>query len=137
MHTEFPYILGTLSTGESVPLLQADRRRHIYIVGQTGTGKTGLLTNLMRADLLGGAGFCFLDPHGDASKDIAAMTPDERIDHVIYLDPSDPTHTFAYNPLSGVPLDERATATANIVSCLLYTSPSPRDGLLSRMPSSA
>ena len=116
MHTEFPYILGTLSTGESVPLLQADRRRHLYVVGQTGTGKTGLLTNLMRADLLGGAGFCFLDPHGDASKDIAAMTPDERIDHVIYLDPSDPTHTFAYNPLSNIPEAERATVAANIVS---------------------
>jgi hypothetical protein len=116
MHTDFPYILGTLSTGESVPLLQPDRRRHVYIVGQTGTGKTGLLTNLRRADLLGGAGFCFLDPHGDASQDIAAMTPDERIDHVIYLDPSDPTHTFAYNPLSEIPEAERATATANIVS---------------------
>ena len=46
------YILGTLSSGESVPLLPADRRRHVYICGMTGTGKTGLLLNLMRADLL-------------------------------------------------------------------------------------
>ncbi len=97
-----PSILGTLSSGESVPLLQADRRRHVYIVGQTGTGKTGLLTNLMHADLDGGAGFCFLDPHGDASQEIASATPPARTKDVIYLDPSDPTHTFAYNPLSGV-----------------------------------
>ena len=116
MNTNHDYILGTLSTGESVPLLQIDRRRHIYIVGQTGTGKTGLLTNLMRADFLNGAGFCFLDPHGDASQDIAAMTPEARMNDVIYLDPSDPTHTFAYNPLSNIPEHERATTAANIVS---------------------
>lgn len=70
MHTDIPNIpnlFGTLSTGESVSLMQEDRRRHVYIIGQTGTGKTGLLTNLMRADLHGGAGFCLLDPHGDAS----------------------------------------------------------------------
>jgi len=62
------YILGTLSSGECVPILPADRRRHVYIVGQTGTGKTGLLFNLMRADMEAGEGFCFLDPHGDASQ---------------------------------------------------------------------
>ncbi len=116
MRTDNSTFLGTLSTGESVPLLLEDRRRHVYIIGQTGTGKTGLLNNLMRADLSGGAGFCFLDPHGDASKQIAAATPGARMQDVIYLDPSDPTHTFAYNPLSNVPEHERATATANIVS---------------------
>jgi hypothetical protein len=108
-------ILGTLSTGEGVPLMQADRRRHVYVIGMTGTGKTGLQINLMLGDLLSGAGFCFLDPHGDASKHIASLAPPERRSDVIYLDPSDPTHTFAYNPLSGVPEHERATAAANIV----------------------
>ncbi|RNJ51396.1 type IV secretory system conjugative DNA transfer family protein [Methylocystis hirsuta] len=116
MHTDNSYILGTLTNGERVPLLQPDRRRHVYIAGQTGTGKTEQLTNLMRADLVSGAGFCFLDPHGDASRRIAGMTPRERTRGVIYLDPSDPTHTFSYNPLSGIPADKRATATANIVS---------------------
>ena len=116
MHTDYSVILGTLSTGESVPLLREDRRRHVYIIGQTGTGKTGLLANLMRCDLAGGAGFCFLDPHGDASLEIAGATPAARMNDVIYLDPSDPLRAFAYNPLSGVPETERATATANIVS---------------------
>ncbi len=110
------YILGTLSSGERVPILPADRRRHVYIVGQTGTGKTGLLFNLMRADMEAGEGFCFLDPHGDASQAIAAATPRQRMNHVIYLDPSDPTHTFAYNPLAGVAPSDRATSAANIVS---------------------
>ncbi|MFZ1964347.1 MAG: type IV secretion system DNA-binding domain-containing protein [Roseiarcus sp.] len=116
MLTNHETILGTLSTGESVPLLQADRRRHVYVVGMTGTGKTGLLLNLMHADLQAGAGFCFLDPHGDASQHIASLAPKERRTDVIYLDPSDPTHTFAYNPLSNVPEAERATIAANIVS---------------------
>ena len=116
MLTNHETILGTLSTGESVPLLQADRRRHVYVVGMTGTGKTGLLLNLMHADLQAGAGFCFLDPHGDASQHIASLAPKERRADVIYLDPSDPTHTFAYNPLSNVPEAERATTAANIVS---------------------
>ncbi len=65
---------------------------------------------------MAGAGFCFLDPHGDASQHIASLAPTERRADVIYLDPSDPTHTFAYNPLSNVPEAERATAAANIVS---------------------
>ena len=56
MLTNHETILGTLSTGESVPLLQADRRRHVYVVGMTGTGKTGLLLNLMHADLHGRRG---------------------------------------------------------------------------------
>jgi hypothetical protein len=110
------YILGTLTSGELVPVLRVDRRRHIYCCGQTGTGKTGLLFNLMRADLTAGDGFCFLDPHGDAALAIAAATPRERTNDVIYLDPSDPTHSFAYNPLAGVAEADRATSAANIVS---------------------
>ncbi len=116
MHTDNSTILGTLSTGESVPLLREDRRRHVYVIGQTGTGKTGLLANLMRADLMSGAGFCFLDPHGDASLEVAGAAPATRVNDLIYLDPSDPLYTFSYNPLAGVPATERATATANIVS---------------------
>ena len=116
MPTNHETILGALASGEPMPLLQADRRRHVYVIGMTGTGKTGLLLNMMHADLVAGAGFCFLDPHGDASQHVASLAPRERRHDVIYVDPSDPTHTFAYNPLSGVPEAERATAAANIVS---------------------
>lgn len=110
------YILGTLASGEPVPLLLPDRRRHLYLCGMTGTGKTGLLLSLMRADLMSGAGFCFLDPHGDASLAITAATPPSRVNQVIYLDPSDPTHTFAHNPLANVAEAERATSAANLIS---------------------
>ena len=117
MHTNSSgIILGTLSTDESVPLMTEDRRRHVYVIGQTGTGKTGLLTHMRRADLEAGRGFCFLDPHGAAAPRVADAVPLARMKDVIYLDPSDATHTFAYNPLSGIAAEDRATATANIVS---------------------
>jgi len=113
---DYDYILGAYSQGEYAPLYPADRRRHVWIVGQTGTGKTALLHNLMDSDLRAGRGFCFLDPHGDACKAIAATTPRFRTNDVIYFDPSDPDHAIAYNPLDGVAKDERATRAANIVS---------------------
>ena len=116
MNQDHDYVLGALLSGERVPLLAADRRRHLAVFGQTGTGKTAFILNLMKADLQGGAGFCFLDPHGDAAQDIAAMTPGGRMTQTIYLDPSDETHTFSYNPLANITAAERATAAANIVS---------------------
>jgi hypothetical protein len=114
--TQNDTILGLAHNGEAVPLLPADRRRHVYVVGQTGTGKTGLLINLMRSDLAAGRGFAFLDPHGDASREIAAATPSDRTNDVIYLDPSDRSHAFAFNPLAKIAVEDRATAAANIVS---------------------
>ena len=79
MPTNYQTILGKLAaSGEDVPLLQADRRRHVYLIGMTGTGKTGLLLNMMYGDLMTGAGFCSLDPHGDACQHIASLAPKER-----------------------------------------------------------
>ncbi|MGH8759918.1 MAG: hypothetical protein ACREVW_10465 [Burkholderiales bacterium] len=64
-------LLGTLATGEGVPLTHADRRRHLYLIGKTGTGKSTLLFNLMMADLEIGRGFALLDPHGDLAQAVA------------------------------------------------------------------
>lgn len=114
--TDDNYILGALANGERAFLTIGDRRRHLYIAGQTGAGKTGLLVNLMRADLDAGRGFCFLDPHGDAAQAVASLAPAARLNDVIYLDPSDPTRAFGLNPLSHVAEADRALAAANIVS---------------------
>jgi len=115
MHTTPDRYLGRLSSGECLPLTAADRRRHTYVVGKTGTGKSVFLLNLMHADLLSGAGFAFLDPHGDAAVRIASLAPRERRD-VLYLDPSDPDYAFAFNPLAQISEDDRALAAANIAS---------------------
>lgn len=115
MHTLPDTYLGRLSNGRCLPLTPADRRRHVYVVGKTGTGKSVFLLNLMHADLRNGAGFAFLDPHGDAAIRIASLAPAARHD-VFYFDPSDPECAFAFNPLAQVAENDRALAAANIAS---------------------
>ncbi|OGI88183.1 hypothetical protein A2995_00290 [Candidatus Nomurabacteria bacterium RIFCSPLOWO2_01_FULL_33_24] len=65
-----------------------DRVRHFYTIGQTGTGKTTFLKNMIIQDIKNGDGVCFIDPHGSDVQDILAQIPKERIDEVIYFDPS-------------------------------------------------
>lgn len=65
-----------------------DRVRHFYVIGQTGTGKTSILKNMIMQDIAQGHGCCFIDPHGTDVVDILANIPKERIDDVIYFDPS-------------------------------------------------
>ncbi len=65
-----------------------DRVRHCYVIGQTGTGKTVFLKNMIIQDIKNGEGVCFIDPHGSDIQDILANIPPERIDDVIYFDPA-------------------------------------------------
>lgn len=76
-----------------------DRRRHIYTVGQTGTGKSTFLQELAKQDARAGKGFCFIDPHGDAIEDILTAIPKERAEDVIVFDPSDMERPFGLNML--------------------------------------
>lgn len=82
-----------------VRLTSADRLRHLYTIGQTGTGKSVFLKNLCVQDILAGNGVCFIDPHGSDVQDILAAIPPERIDDVIYFDPSHTERPFALNML--------------------------------------
>lgn len=66
-----------------------DRRRHAYIIGQTGTGKSKLLENLAYQDMMDGKGFAFIDPHGDSAEELLGMVPKERVEDVIYFAPGD------------------------------------------------
>ncbi len=72
-----------------IRLSQNDRRRHTYFIGQTGTGKSVLLENLAFQDMMDGKGFAFIDPHGDSVEKLLGMIPKERVDDVIYFNPSD------------------------------------------------
>ena len=74
-----------------------DRRRHMYIIGQTGMGKSVFLENLAFQDMCDGRGFAFIDPHGDAVEAILQRVPEERIDDVIYFDPADIEHPVGMN----------------------------------------
>ncbi len=66
-----------------------DRQRHMYVVGQTGTGKSTFLENLALQDMLNGDGFAFVDPHGDTAEKLLSMVPKERTEDVIYFNPAD------------------------------------------------
>lgn len=74
-----------------------DRLRHLYIIGQTGTGKTGLMKSMIIEDIKNGEGCCFIDPHGSDILDILAAVPPERYQDVIYFDPADLTRPFGLN----------------------------------------
>src|SRR5947209_2461753 len=79
-----------------------DRFSHIYIIGKTGTGKSTLIESMARQDMLLGRGFALIDPHGDLVERVAAHVPQSRRPDLIYLDASDPTQPYGYNPLRHV-----------------------------------
>ena len=83
----------------NIRMSDADRRRHLYVIGQTGTGKTVVLQELAKKDAKNGKGFCFIDPHGDAIEDILSCIPKERAEDVIVFDPSDMERPFGLNML--------------------------------------
>lgn len=76
-----------------------DRRRHMYIIGQTGTGKSTMMKNMMIQDIIAGNGCCIIDPHGDFAVDILRNIPRNRWQDVIYFDPSDTERPISINML--------------------------------------
>ncbi len=82
---------------KEIRLSDNDRRRHLYIVGQTGTGKSTVLVNLGIQDMINGKGFAFVDPHGDSVEELMGMVPKERIDDIIYFNPSDMDYPMGLN----------------------------------------
>ncbi|MDP3956644.1 MAG: type IV secretion system DNA-binding domain-containing protein, partial [bacterium] len=87
--------------GETKPvlLLDEDRRRHLYLVGQTGTGKSTLIYNMAMEDIRKGKGVGVLDPNGDLIQDILASIPQERVDDLILFDPTDIDRPLGMNIL--------------------------------------
>ncbi|MFA5889235.1 MAG: TraM recognition domain-containing protein [Candidatus Paceibacterota bacterium] len=82
-----------------VYMKEEDRLRHLYVIGQTGTGKTVFLKNLIIQDIQAGNGCCFIDPHGTDVQSILANIPQERLQDVIYFDPSYTERPMALNML--------------------------------------
>jgi len=80
-----------------IRLAVGDRQRHMYAVGQTGTGKSTYLENLALQDMINGDGFAFVDPHGDTAEKLLAMVPRERTEDVIYFCPADMDYPMGLN----------------------------------------
>lgn len=79
-----------------------DRRRHMYIVGKTGMGKSTMMENMAIQDIRNGKGVCFIDPHGDLVQNILNYIPNDRVNDVIYFNPSDLDNPIAFNILEAV-----------------------------------
>jgi hypothetical protein len=83
-------------------ILEDDRRRHMYIIGKTGMGKTTLIENMVIQDIQNGHGVAFVDPHGDSVEKILKYIPSNRINDVVYFNPADTDFPIAFNPLESV-----------------------------------
>ena len=79
-----------------------DRRRHMYVIGKTGMGKTTLLENMIISDIINGHGLAVVDPHGDLAEEILNFIPASRVNDVIYFNPADIDYPIAFNVMEHV-----------------------------------
>lgn len=97
-------------------ILQDDRRRHMYILGKTGMGKSTLLENMILQDIYNGHGVCFMDPHGDSAEYILDHIPENRIHDVVYFNPADTDYPLAFNMLEAKRGEEPFLITSGMMA---------------------
>lgn len=95
-----------------------DRRRHMHIIGQTGVGKSVLQENLAYQDMMDGRGFAFLDPHGDSVEALLSRVPPERVEDIIYFNPSDLDNPIGLNMFEFDHPDEKDFLVQEAISML-------------------
>ncbi|MDP3052601.1 MAG: type IV secretion system DNA-binding domain-containing protein [bacterium] len=93
-----------------------DRRRHMYVIGKTGVGKTEMLENMALADIKAGRGIGIIDPHGEFAEKILELIPESRMDDVIYFNPADINFPMAFNPLELTDPELRHLVASGIMS---------------------
>jgi CxxC-x17-CxxC domain-containing protein len=92
-----------------------DRRRHVYVVGKTGMGKTVMLENMAIQDIQNGNGVAVVDPHGEFAERMLDFIPKERINDVIYFNPADQDHPIAFNVIEQVALEHRHLVASGLM----------------------
>ena len=92
-----------------------DRRRHMYIIGKSGTGKSVLQENMIFTDIRAGNGLAVVDPHGDLVEKVLDLVPSNRVNDVIYFNPSDVDYPIAFNPLETVDPKYRHLVASGLV----------------------
>jgi hypothetical protein len=97
-------------------LKKEDRRRHMYVIGKTGTGKSTMLANMAINDLKNGEGLCVIDPHGDLVETLLDYIPSNRINDVVYFDPGDTERTIKLNLFEGENVQHRELIASGIIS---------------------
>lgn len=92
-----------------------DRRRHVYVIGKTGTGKTTLLENMAIQDIQAGRGTAIVDPHGEFAEKMLDFVPASRINDVIYFNPADLEYPIAFNVMEKVDAEHRHLVASGLV----------------------
>ena len=93
-----------------------DRRRHLYIIGRSGSGKTTIEETLAIHDIQSGRGVAVIDPHGEFSERLLNFVPKERVQDVIYLNPADTEHPVGFNVMESVDFDKRHIVASSLLS---------------------
>jgi len=112
-HTNF--VSGLYRSRTVFGIKRADRRRHIYLIGKSGMGKTRLLEQLIRYDIAANEGVGVIDPHGDLAKTLLDFIPKSRIQDVVYVDPADADFPIAFNPFARVDATQRQNVAQGLV----------------------
>jgi len=92
-----------------------DRRRHFYIIGKTGMGKSVLLKNMAIQDIQNGCGVCFVDPHGEVAEELLDFIPKNRVKDVIYFNPADINYPLAFNVMESVDVEYRHLVASGLM----------------------
>jgi hypothetical protein len=117
-------------TKKAIRLDDYDRQRHMYVVGQTGVGKSVFLENLALQDMLNGDGFAFIDPHGDTAETLLAMVPKERTEDVIYFCPADIDYPVGMNIFEADTPDQRDFVIQEVMDMLYKLYDPNRQGMI-------
>jgi hypothetical protein len=99
-------------------MLRSDRSRHVYIIGQTGAGKSGTLELFALSDIFHGHGYAIIDPHGDFAVDNMRFIPGSRMDDVVYFNPADTAFPLGFNPLEVTNPSQKTNISSEVIGVL-------------------
>lgn len=115
---------------KAIRLADNDRQRHMYVVGQTGVGKSVFLENVALQDMINGDGFAFIDPHGDTAERLLAMVPKERAEDVIYFCPADSDYPMGLNIFEAETDDQKDFVIQEVINVLYKLYDPQRQGII-------
>lgn len=99
-------------------MLRFDRSRHVYIIGQTGTGKSGLLELMTLSDVFHNQGYAIIDPHGDFAINNMKFIPGSRLQDVVYFNPADTAYPLGFNPLEVTDPNRKTNISSEVIGVL-------------------